>query len=367
MEFDFTVKYRKGAANTVADCVSQLPTFHESSWTPDLDIPCYLVAQDPESLLKLETFNVGEDQPRTEKRKAELRDDFDLEDFEESSRILAAEPEAELSPITPEELLRAQSVDPTCIDIRSRLEEGVSLPYRTNSQRLLTRLSPWDDHEQIFVPPSLRAKALALAHYPAVAGHPGSTRMYQSLRREFYWPNMALDTHECVRNCSRCAKERINLKAHFQFLKLFPTSRPLEFVAIDILGPLTKTAQGNRFLLVMSDRYSKLAKSVPLASLSSYRVARAFCEHWIFAYGPPSYLLSDKGGQFTAKFFQHVCNILGIRNLYTTTYHPQTKGQVERFNRTCSEKMWAELVEQVKSLSSARPQKNHTTHHNTRL
>ena len=110
MEFDFTVKYRKGAANTVADCASRLPTFHESSWTPDLDIPCYLVAQDPESLLKLETFNVGEDQPRTEKRKAELRDDLDLEDFEESSRILAAEPEAKLSPITPEELLRAQSV-----------------------------------------------------------------------------------------------------------------------------------------------------------------------------------------------------------------------------------------------------------------
>ena len=27
-------------------------------------------------------------------------------------------------------------------------------------------------------------------------------------------------------------------------------------------------------------------------------------------------------------------NILGIRNLYTTTFHPQTNGQVERFNRT---------------------------------
>ena len=84
----------------------------------------------------------------------------------------------------------------------------------------------------------------------------------------------------------------------------------------------------------MCDRYSKLAKSVSLASISSYRVARAFCEYWVFAYGPPSYLLSDDGGRFTAKFFQHVCNILGIRNLYTTTYHSQTNGQVERFNRT---------------------------------
>ena len=145
---------------------------------------------------------------------------------------------------------------------------------------------------------------------------------------------MALDTHECVRNCSRCAKERINLKAHSQFLKFFPASRPLEFVAIDILGPLTKTAHGNRFLLVMSYRYSKLKKSVPLSSISPYRVALAFCEHWVFAYGPSSYSISENGGQFTEKFFQHVCNILGIRNLYTTTYHLQTNGQVERFNRT---------------------------------
>ena len=45
-------------------------------------------------------------------------------------------------------------------------------------------------------------------------------------------------------------------------------------------------------------------------------------------------LLSDKGTQFTARFFQNICKILGIRNVFTTTYHPQANGQVERFNRT---------------------------------
>ena len=45
-------------------------------------------------------------------------------------------------------------------------------------------------------------------------------------------------------------------------------------------------------------------------------------------------LLSDNGTQFTARFFQNICRILGIRNVFTTTYHPQANGQVERFNRT---------------------------------
>ena len=89
---------------------------------------------EPGLLSKMEAAHVGEDQPRTDERESELRDDLDLEDFEESSKVLSAEPEADLSPITIEELLRAQLVDPTCINIRSQLKEGVSLPYRTNSK-----------------------------------------------------------------------------------------------------------------------------------------------------------------------------------------------------------------------------------------
>ena len=45
-------------------------------------------------------------------------------------------------------------------------------------------------------------------------------------------------------------------------------------------------------------------------------------------------LLSDNGTQFTARFFQNICRILGILNVFTTTYHPQANGQVGRFNRT---------------------------------
>ena len=40
------------------------------------------------------------------------------------------------------------------------------------------------------------------------------------------------------------------------------------------------------------------------------------------------------GPQFAVLFFQGVCNLIGLRNLYTSTYHPHTNGQVERFNKT---------------------------------
>ncbi len=60
----------------------------------------------------------------------------------------------------------------------------------------------------------------------------------------------------------------------------------------------------------------------------------AFCDHWVFAYGPPVFLLSDNGQNFTDKHFQAVFQTLGIRNLFTAAYHPQTNDQVELYNRT---------------------------------
>ena len=63
-------------------------------------------------------------------------------------------------------------------------------------------------------------------------------------------------------------------------------------------------------------------------------MAVAFCTHWVFKYGPPRTLLSDNGPQFASKFFQAVCLQLGTKNVFTTAYHPQTNGQVERYNRT---------------------------------
>jgi hypothetical protein len=70
-------------------------------------------------------------------------------------------------------------------------------------------------------------------------------------------------------------------------------------------------------------------------------VAQAFCDHWVSVYGPPVSLLTDNGPQFAVKFFQDACAELGIKTVFTTAYHPQTNGQVERYNRTLVEALLA--------------------------
>jgi transposase InsO family protein len=103
---------------------------------------------------------------------------------------------------------------------------------------------------------------------------------------------------------------------------------------MDILCPLTKKEHRNRFLLVISDRFSKLTRTVPLRTITALVVAKAFCDAWVFSYRHPRYLLTDNGTQFNAKFFLAVFREIGIDKIFTTAYHSQTNGQVERFNRT---------------------------------
>jgi len=69
-------------------------------------------------------------------------------------------------------------------------------------------------------------------------------------------------------------------------------------------------------------------------SIKTHDVAVAFVNDWVFKYGAPDSLVSDNGSQFVADFFQRVCSLLRVSNLFTTTYHPQTNGQAERFNRS---------------------------------
>lgn len=81
-----------------------------------------------------------------------------------------------------------------------------------------------------------------------------------------------------MRKCNTCAKNRVKLRQRAYLLQLFLPAGPLKSVAIDLFGSLLFTARGNQYLLMMTDRYSKLTKSMLLRSISDEVVALAFTD-----------------------------------------------------------------------------------------
>jgi Integrase zinc binding domain/Integrase core domain len=213
--------------------------------------------------------------------------------------------EVSLEPLKVSEIVAAQEEDEMSKNLLSK--DCIAVDDRG----LVCRTSPLYGSVQIFMPTSLQGRCLSLYHLPKIAGHPGSKKMYTQLRKYFYWPRMAIDINRYVESCPSCVKKSLRASRKTMQLQLFPPSAPMDFIAMDILGPLTPTDKGNRFLLVVTDRFTKLTRAYPLASTTAEVVAKTFSDGWVASgYGIPQVLLTDNGTQFVSKFFQSFCCIL---------------------------------------------------------
>lgn len=105
------------------------------------------------------------------------------------------------------------------------------------------------------------------------------------------------------------------------------------------------TARGNQYLLVITDIFSKRARNGPIRVVITATVEKQFVNHWVLQYDPPLGLISNNDRQFTSIFIGDVCKKLNENNLFTTSYHSQTNGKVESFNRTIVSTIHAYVTE----------------------
>jgi len=120
-------------------------------------------------------------------------------------------------------------------------------------------------------------------------------------------------------------------------------------IAVDLFGRLPRTAAGHRYILVITDRFTKLVRALPMDVTTAVDCASAVLDYWVAAHGPPDRLLSDGGPQFTSHFWGQVCNLLSIEPKVTSPSHPQTNWQTERFNRTMHTILNHYVAEHVRS------------------
>ena len=103
---------------------------------------------------------------------------------------------------------------------------------------------------------------------------------------------------------------------------------------MDIVGPLPRTARGNRYILTVVDHFTKHAEAYPLPDQEAPTVARAFLNEFMSRYGVPYVIHTDQGTNFESNLFKEICKLLGMTKTRTSPYHPQCDGQVKRMNRT---------------------------------
>jgi hypothetical protein len=97
----------------------------------------------------------------------------------------------------------------------------------------------------------------------------------------------------------------------------------MERIAIDIMGPLPVSKNGNQYLLVTMDYFSKWPEVYPLPNQEARTVATVLVREFFCRFGIPMELHSDQGRNFESLLMKKVCAILGIHKTRTTPYYPR--------------------------------------------
>ncbi|KAD2805396.1 hypothetical protein E3N88_38773 [Mikania micrantha] len=167
---------------------------------------------------------------------------------------------------------------------------------------------------RVWIPPTCPFKSILLeeAHKSKYSIHPGATKMYRDLRRNYWWPGMKRDIVKYVEKCLTC----MQVKAEHQK----PYGK---------LQPLTKSAH----FIPIRETYS------------SEKMAEVYIKEVVSRHGVPVSIVSDRDTRFTSHFWRKFQEELGTKLLLSTAYHPQTDGQSERTIQTLEDMLRACIID----------------------
>ncbi|GJX08864.1 putative reverse transcriptase domain-containing protein [Tanacetum coccineum] len=183
----------------------------------------------------------------------------------------------------------------------------------------------------------------AVSHKSKYYTHPGSDKMYQDLKKLYWWPNMKSEIATYVSKCLTCAK----VKIEYQKLSglLVQPEIPQwkwENITMDFVTKLPRTAAGQDTIWVIVDRLTKSAHFLPMREDDTLeKLTRQYLKEVVSKHGVPVSIISDRDGKFTSHFWKSLHKALGTRLDMSTAYHPETDGQSERTIQTLEDMLRA--------------------------
>lgn len=294
-QFDFDIVYIKGKNNTLADALSR--------------------RDDPPDTVNLEAMEY------TQEINDELKDQI----------LKGYEHDAEFATIY--DVLKNDKPVPK--EIRHYITH-----YKLDNGFLLYNAVEGGDY-QLVIPNylDLHDRLTLNVHELPTGAHFGAFKVYEVLRRQFYWPKMYKKVTKLVRSCDICQRSKQATTLTKGLLKPLPIpGKKMSWITMDFLTGIPTTKKGFDMIFIIVDRLSKRCKLIPCTkNLTGEGAAELFISHYFCNFGIPQKIVSDKDVRFMGGFWQTITRNLGISLLNTTTSHPQTDGQSERQVKTVSE------------------------------
>jgi hypothetical protein len=186
-------------------------------------------------------------------------------------------------------------------------------------------------NDRIVVPKDhkLRKQILDEAHLSKFSMHPGSTKMYQDLKQNFWWTRMKREIARYVSECDICQRVKASHLKTAGILQPLPIpSWKWEDISMDFIIGLPNTSQRHDSIWVIVDRLTKTAHFLPMhTNYNAKKYAKIYLDQIVRLQGVPKMIISDRRAQFIARFWEQLQNAHGTKLIRSSAYHTQMDGQ----------------------------------------
>ncbi|CAC5368129.1 unnamed protein product [Mytilus coruscus] len=177
---------------------------------------------------------------------------------------------------------------------------------------------------QAIVPLKQRRKVLHFCHDTETSGHLGVRKTLSKIRQHFYWPDMQIDVRRYIAGCEICWKLKHPIKKKQAPMQLVKTGVTMQRNATDILGELPETENVNKYILVVSDYFTKWTEAFPMPNMEAQTVAKIIVEEVVTRFGVPHYIHSDQGRQYENNHRDWDKKLPYVMMAYRSTEHETT-------------------------------------------
>ena len=228
-------------------------------------------------------------------------------------------------------------------EIQQKIVEVMKNPIRSSYQfkdGLLYKLMVMREgcntkKKLIYLPSTMINDLLQVYHSNPLSGHFGVQRTYLKIKNKYWWPNMKQSIIQYIQSCLPCQQFNISRsKKPGRLQPIPPPEGPFQLIGMDYCGPFKQTPRGNQYVLCITDYFTRWVVAVVVPDCSAQTTAEALFNEFICKYGVPTVILSDQGTHFHNQLMEAMSKLIGYDHTYSTTYHPQSNGMVERFNAT---------------------------------
>ena len=176
---------------------------------------------------------------------------------------------------------------------------------------------------RVVVPEKIVPLILKFRHDLPLAGHREFNKTYEAISERYFWLFMHKEVKEYCSSCHLCQTKKHLSKQNRAPLKPIVVNTPWSLIGIDVSGPLKKTENGNKYVVVVVDYFTKFCVAKAVQDFTAETTARFVFEEVVCKLGAPKSMISDQGVNFKAKLFKRLCELCNIKTAHSSVYNEQ--------------------------------------------